>query len=148
MTSAGYVRREATISAAINAVLSAGFFFAFFGLRDVTMWSAPGFVIDFIPQGFMVGLMAALVPGLLARRTAVLASLALDPRGITACGVALVALSTGYLAAIGGTAAAVAIATATGWQVVPFAAAITIKVLFGGCLGAAVTALTLKRQLR
>jgi hypothetical protein len=65
MEPAAYIRRETAVSIAINVALSATFFIAVFGTgRDVPVWSVGGYVLDFAPQGFMIGLMATLVPRL------------------------------------------------------------------------------------
>ena len=62
----GTLVRETAISMAINGVLSAVFYFAFFhGLAKVPVWGVGNYAFDFVPQSFMVALMGTLVPGLL-----------------------------------------------------------------------------------
>ncbi|MBT0667183.1 hypothetical protein HT136_02220 [Novosphingobium profundi] len=63
------LRKEQAVSAAINAALSAAFFALVFGFaeRPLAMGAPDNFAIDFLPQGLMVSLMAALVPSLLVR---------------------------------------------------------------------------------
>jgi hypothetical protein len=69
VTRSAYTARETAISFVINAVLSAAFcWLVFGGHAEVPSWSAGGLVVDYLPQGFMIGLMGALVPGLLARK--------------------------------------------------------------------------------
>lgn len=58
--------RETLISMAINAAITAAFFFALFGLGHPIAAEAYG--RDFLPQSFMVALMGTLIPGLLLRR--------------------------------------------------------------------------------
>lgn len=60
------ILRETMVSIVINLAITAGFFFAFFGLGSPVDGAAYG--KDFLPQSFMVALMGALIPGLLVRR--------------------------------------------------------------------------------
>lgn len=69
MEKSAYIRRETGVSIGINTALSALFFLLVFGRSGtVAVWGQRGYVIDFGPQGFMIGLMSVLVPGLLARK--------------------------------------------------------------------------------
>jgi len=69
---AAFLARETAISVVINAALSAGFCWLIFGGKSVVpIWGVQGLVVDYLPQGFMIGLMGVLVPGLLARRAQV-----------------------------------------------------------------------------
>lgn len=69
MTPAAFIARETAVSTAVNAAISAGFCWLVFGGDGrAPVWGAGGLVVDYLPQGFMVGLMGALVPGLLGRR--------------------------------------------------------------------------------
>lgn len=141
-----YITREAAVSGVINAAISAGFALTLFGPGEVPVWGVPGFVGDFVPQGFMVGLMGSLVPALLARRAigqgrlgAIAGKL---PRPVPAA--LLAALASAALA----TVLAAACAWLSGQATIPFALALAIKTGFGGALGALVTTLTLARMLR
>ena len=70
-TGRSYLLRETAISMGINAVLSAVFVFLIFrGKTKIGLWGAGGLAFDFVPQTFMVALMAALVPTLLTRKAA------------------------------------------------------------------------------
>ncbi|UUR09365.1 hypothetical protein [Sphingomonas glaciei] len=60
------ILRETMVSIVINMAITAGFFFALFGLSGPIDGAAYG--KDFLPQSFMVALMGALIPGLLVRR--------------------------------------------------------------------------------
>lgn len=60
------ILRETIVSIVINMAITAGFFFALFGLGGRIDGAAYG--QDFLPQSFMVALMGALIPGLLVRR--------------------------------------------------------------------------------
>jgi hypothetical protein len=67
MTTAAYIRRETGVSMVINAVLTLAFFLIVFGRSGpVPVWGVGAYVFDFVPQGFMIGLMGSLVPGALA----------------------------------------------------------------------------------
>lgn len=69
MDPAAYIRREMTVSIGINTALSALFFLLAFGRSgSVAVWGQGGYVPDFAVQGFMIGLMSVLMPGLLARK--------------------------------------------------------------------------------
>jgi len=63
-----YILRETLVSAAINGVISALFFFAVFGTGAPVPVSEQGFAADFLPQSGAVTLMACVVPGMIARR--------------------------------------------------------------------------------
>lgn len=66
-----FILREACTGAVLNALLSYGIFRWIFG--DIAQVPVRGFgyyLFDFLPQGFMVALMSALVPSLIARRAA------------------------------------------------------------------------------
>ena len=62
------VARETAISTVINMLFSAAFFAALFGFSaPVMVGGRHGLGADCLPQGFMVALMGALVPSLIAR---------------------------------------------------------------------------------
>lgn len=109
-----YIRRETVVSVAINAALTLAFFLAVFGFRrPVPVWGMGAYVFDFVPQGFMIGLMASLVPGVLvgkalrAGKVTPMAAHSSLPSGLVArsllmaaCGaLAGVVISAGLLAA-------------------------------------------------
>ena len=147
MTRAAYIRREAVVSALVNAAISAGFVLAVFGMGPVPVWGLPGYVSDFVPQGFMVGLMAGLVPSLLARRAVVRGAI----EGVATIdkwsNALLVAVFTGLLCAAAGSMGAAALLTVSETGTVPFALALGTKVIFGAGLGWLVTRQTLARLL-
>lgn len=127
MTRGAILRREATISAAINAALSLVFFFALFGMRAQIDVSALG--RDFFPQAFMVSLMGSLVPALLLRRTV--------GGGVRPIVVrALVFAVAGAVIAGGG---AYAVCSAFRAATVAAGTALIFKAAFGAILGAVVT---------
>src|SRR6185312_11226217 len=65
-----YIAREMAISGAINGALSIAFFLAVVGTDGpLPIWDLRNFALDLWPQSFAIGLMAALIPGLLCRRT-------------------------------------------------------------------------------
>jgi hypothetical protein len=136
---AAVIAREAAISAVINAAISAGFYLALFhGLAAVPVAGVGGFAFDFVPQSFMVALMGALVPGLLALRPIAAAGLAVPARS------RVVAQAFGFavLAALIGAGIALSLsAPAT----IGFATGLLVKIAYGAALGATVTALALRR---
>lgn len=62
-----YILRETVIGIALNMAISAGFYWLAFG--DMAEASAQGLVRDCISQSFMIALMSAGVPSLIARKT-------------------------------------------------------------------------------
>ena len=139
----GFVARQALTSAGINAGFSLAFFLLVFGLpgRVLTLGAPDGLAMDFVPQSGAVALMSALVPVLVTRaeaaqlhgntpravRVIVLAALAWALAGLVFGGV--LAFASGALGP----------AVLGGW------AAFALKLIYGGALGATVTALALKR---
>lgn len=68
---ARFVRRQVAVACAINAVLSAAFYFVVFGPEATVTVGAPDrFASDFPIQGAIVGFASALPPALIARRAA------------------------------------------------------------------------------
>lgn len=64
-----YVAIEAMIGAMISAVLSIVFVLLMFGRLDrVPVMGGGGLIVDGVPQGFAIALMATLVPTMLTRR--------------------------------------------------------------------------------
>ncbi|WP_030539772.1 hypothetical protein [Sphingobium sp. DC-2] len=138
MTGAISIRREAAISFLINAALSLAFFTGTFGLASRPLnWGAPGgLAFDFIPQSAAVALMSALVPPLLARRH--LSGRPLRPVLLRALLLAAGgAMLGGLLAFFTRTNAPIALP-----------AALILKLVYGGTLGALVTTVALRSLLR
>ncbi|MCX7284452.1 MAG: hypothetical protein NTX28_10485 [Novosphingobium sp.] len=149
MEPAAYIRRETAVSIAINVALSAAFFAAVFGLSGlVPVWGMGGYVFDFGPQGFMIGLMATLVPGLLARKA--LAGGKVAPLGGTsalpAAPVPRAVLCGALGAAAGVCASAVALGLA-GPQHLGWLPALLAKLAFGAVLAVIVTPAGLRAEL-
>ena len=129
------ILRETLVSVAINAVISAGFFFATFGLPTPIPAEALG--LDFLPQSFMVTLMGCLIPSLLVRRQS----------GQSARPIVLRALLIAVLVLVvaGGGAMLVCMALGGDWAALP---ALVIKVLFGALLAAIATPVAVAAALR
>ncbi|HUD93867.1 hypothetical protein [Sphingobium sp.] len=140
MTADISIRREAAISVVINGVLSLAFFLGMFGTAPRPLgWMAPdNLALDFVPQSIAVALMSALVPALVARKTLGNGA-ALRPILVRAV---LFALAGGLL---GGSLAFSVGATA--FPTIGWGAALTIKIAYGGALGALVATLALRRLL-
>ena len=148
-TAATYIRRETAISIVINMALTALFFGVVFGLvRPVPVWGPGCYVFDFLPQGFMIGPMATLVPGALAiraRRAGKVARWPVAPplpRGLWAR--ALVLASCGAAA---GVAIAAGVLWLAGLDQLPVVGALCAKLAFAAILAAMVTPLALKAVL-
>lgn len=144
-----YIAREAKVSAAINGILSLGFGFVALGeYPDVPAWGFPGFVADSVPQGFMVGLMGALVPALLMRRAVAAGRISGIHPPIASVGKTIgFALLSAIAAAISLTALAAGFFAITGASSIPLGAALATKALTGAALGGLVTATILARLL-
>lgn len=144
-----YIRRETIVGVVISVAITLLFFLIVFGFSGpVEVWGPGKFVFDFLPQAFMIALMATLAPGLITERKIRRGDLQMiDERSrlpkslpfraaliaITAAGVS-VALFSGLFLVSG--------VTGLGWL-----AALAIKLLFGGALAAIVTPLGLKAAL-
>ncbi len=144
-----YIPRETAISMGINTGLSMAFYAAVFGRIDpVPVWGLGKWVFDFVPQGFMIGLMSTLVPGAITARrlsrgeVARLAGRSLLPRALGWRAV-VIALASAAVSA----AAMAAIAFACGLQALPMIAAATIKVGWGALLALVVTPIGLRAAL-
>ncbi|MES2173123.1 MAG: hypothetical protein V4523_04170 [Pseudomonadota bacterium] len=140
MTQAVSISREAAISIVINGVLSLAFFLGVFGTQPrLLRWAAPdNLALDFVPQSIAVALMSALVPALIARR-----KLSYPPilRGV---------LIRAGLFALAGSALGGLLAfsiESVGFPPIAWAAALMIKIAYGGALGALVASLALRRLL-
>lgn len=140
MTSAVSIRREAAISVVINGVLSLAFFLGIFGLQSRPLsWGTPdGLALDFIPQSIAVALMSALVPALIARRQL--------GNGPTIGPILRRAMLFAIAGAALGGLLAFSIGNA-GFPTMAWATALTIKIAYGGALGALVASLSLRRLL-
>ncbi|HEX7873190.1 MAG TPA: hypothetical protein VF475_09785 [Sphingobium sp.] len=136
------IAREAAISFAINAVLSLVFFLALFGRAEgVLHWGAPdALAMDFLPQSLAVSLMSALVPTLIVRRRMVRTDIAVGTILRTAAAFAVGGLIVGGVLA--GAAQGLALPPIDWWS------ALTLKLLYGGMLGAMITTMALGRMMR
>lgn len=149
MDAAKYIRRETAISVAINMSLSLLFFWLSFGdVRLVPIWGVGAYVFDFLPQGFMVGLMSALVPGALAAKA--LASgkvLAWAGSSIWPSSLLARALLAGIAGATIGFCGSAALLGLGGITALDWWPALLAKLLFGGMLAAVITPLGLRAAL-
>ena len=143
---ARFLTIEAIASGAINAALSVAFAAAVFaGKPVIPATGAGGFAPDVLPQTFMVTLMGAAAPSLIARgrlragRLPGFESIEAGPLWRRALMVA-VAVTT----VVGGGAFAISLAAPP----VPFAALLALKAVYGAALGATVTVWALKKLVR
>lgn len=137
-----YIVRETAISAVINIVIGVLFYLALFSGSDpVPLWGRAGLVIDCLPQGFMVGLMSVLPPGLITR--ARIRKGTIDPSAPSALpglrAILLRGLAMALASAIGLAALAALLATLSGVTTVPFASGLIAKALAGGLVAIIVT---------
>lgn len=143
---ARFILREACIGAILNALLSYGIFRLLFrGAPVIPLHGVGNFLFDFLPQGFMVALMSALVPGLFARRAVTsgrfpgeMTAFAILPRALPAKAVVL-----GFAAMV---FAALPMAGLVGlfWnQAIDWPSAAALKVAFGAVVSLAITPISL-----
>lgn len=133
----------------INTVLSALFFLAVFGTSGaVPVWGGGGYIADFGPQGFMIGLMATLVPGALARKAR--RSGAVDPiEGSTRLpgGLFLRGVVCGLAGAAAGIALSALILALSGLAELAWTPALLAKLAFGATFAAVITPAGLRAEL-
>lgn len=125
------IEKEARISAVINGVLSAVFFFLVFGLdgEPVTTGAPDNYAFDFVIQGAIVALMAALVPSFLLRKKAA----ALSSRRPTNAKVVASAVATMLAAAVVSFGIGQGVGSLAG--TLAFPVAFGLKIMFGALLG-------------
>jgi hypothetical protein len=144
-----HIAREALISGIISGAISVAFvFLVFLGPREVPVWGVRGLVTDCIPQGFMIGLMGALVPSLLARRSLSAGRLPIGHSpDLLLLRIVRGALLSAVASAAALTGAAAAVLAIGGWNRIEFIAALVLKAGAGVALGVVVTRITLRRLL-
>lgn len=144
-----YIVRETIVSAAINGVIGALFFFGVFGTGvHVTVGGWGGYAFDFLPQSGAVALMACLVPGMIARRAQRAGRVGVRSEGPVTVQwllrAALVAVLSGVTLGI----AVALIWLASGVVTLGWPTALVIKIVYGAALGASVTRHVLRRMVR
>ena len=149
VAASSYLARETLVSAAINAVISVGFFLLVFrGGDPILVWGIGNYAFDFVPQSFAIGLMATLVPGLQCRKAIVEGRIAgssaapAAPRAVVARSV-----RNAILAVLAGAGACVLVLWVTGADAIARNPAFLVKVLYGAVLGALVTRIALRRMV-
>ena len=150
MTSADvYIRQETVVSIAINTVLSLAFFLLVFGRHGpVTVWGAGNYVFDFAAQGFMIALMATLVPGALAVKALRAGKVApVPPPPRLPANLVLCAVLLGVIGAAIGVLGASAILSLVQLTHLSWWPALTAKLIFGAALAAVVTPIGLRAAL-
>ena len=140
--------REAAISAGINAAISAGFFFAFFGLgARVPVWGLGSFAFDFMPQSFAVCFFASFVPSLLATKAAARGRVTCNEMIGSPLGLLRRSMKHGLAGLIIGGALWTALLWLAGVEQIAPSSALAIKIAYGFLLGGAVTARSLRQLL-
>ncbi len=145
-----HLLRETAVSVVINAFLSAFFVWLIFGGRaQVPLWGSSGLARDFIPQTFVIALMATLVPSAITRKR--LRNGQLGPGRTRATKLPRNLFVRALLFAIAVTAAAVpavvAILGVGAIKSLPFASVLILKVGYGALLALIVTSLALRIEL-
>jgi len=139
MEKSRYLFRESVVSAFINALISALFFFGVFaGVDPVPVWGSDGYALDFMPQSFAVALMSALVPGFLARKALGAQRFGAVPTP-GARRILVRAFAWAFAGLIAGAGLAAIALYLSGMEFVAAAPAFAIKVAYGALLGAIVT---------
>ncbi len=145
----GYIAREMAVSAAINAVISVGFFVAIFGFgASIEIWGLGKFAFDFLPQSLAVAFFASFVPSLLARKAMLAETLASATKPAPSVSSLFAKSILIVLAAvILGTAIWAAILWASGTAMIAPIPAFALKIAYGAALGAFVTRRRLQAML-
>ncbi|RST30654.1 hypothetical protein HMF7854_07270 [Sphingomonas ginkgonis] len=145
MTTQEHIRRETSVSVIINAVLSLAFFLlVFWRSSPVPLWGVGHYLLDFAPQGFMVALMATLVPCVLARRKLAQGHFGPPGSGAGTVNLPLRAVATALLAAGISVLLWTAVFALTTRTAIAWTPALLIKIGYGGLLGGIVTPLGLR----
>ena len=149
MDATAYIRRETAISVAINMTLSLLFFWlSFGGAQIVSVWGVGAYVFDFLPQGFMVGLMSAFAPGALATKALASGKVSAWPgSSVWPASLLTRALLAGIAGAALGVGGSAAILGSLGTSTIDWWPALGAKLLFGGMLAAVITPLGLRAAL-
>lgn len=144
------VRRETLVSALVNGAISLGFFLAVFGGSGPIVVPGIGdYAFDFLPQSFVIGLMASLVPGLLARKAIVSGRPGGFAFAAPAAGVIVrQAIVTALIALAAGAVVALFTLAVSRTGTIGHGAGLVVKVAYGAALGAVTTHLTLGRLLK
>lgn len=148
-----YILKETVISIMINVLIGAAFFLGVFhGQSPVPLWSSGGVVLDTLPQGFMVGLMSVLPPGIITRSRIRGGKLVAHsgPSGAAAISLRSIFIMA-VLAAIAGmiclTAIVALLSTLSGAAAIPFGLGLLLKPLAGGIEAAVITPLAIGTML-
>ncbi|MEE4023619.1 hypothetical protein V1Y59_11070 [Gordonia sp. PKS22-38] len=144
-----YIRRETAISIAINTAMSLLFFLLVFGFgQPVQVWGIGNYVFDFVPQGFVIALMATLVPGAKINKAL------REGRLTRGAGHSRLparlwqrALVVAVASALTGTALAAVVMALVGSSELSVGVALAGKMVFGAILAAVITPLGMRAAL-
>lgn len=149
IASEAYIRRETIVGVVISVAITLLFFLIVFGFSGpVEIWGPGKFVFDFLPQAFMIALMATFVPGLITERKIrrgelqTIGGRSRLPKSLPVRAGLIAIIAAAVSAALFAGIFHVSGLAALGWL-----AALTIKLLFGAALAAIVTPLGLKAAL-
>lgn len=140
IASTNFIRRETAVSIVVNVALSLFFFLLIFGVSaPATVGGVGGYIFDFVPQGFMIGLMATLVPAMIAKRALRLGKVSPLKGERTHARLALRAAAWGLAAAGIGSVIAATTTTALELSKIDWMPALAAKLVFGGLVALVVT---------
>lgn len=146
-----YILKETLISALVSIALSAAVYSITFNRFEmVPFWSLSGYVPDFLAQGFGVGFMSVLVPGLVTTRRISKGCLEYPSEGRPRVGRSILmrAILTGILSMIGLFLIAALFASLSGWSEIRFELGLLYKILVGAGLALIVTPTQLRVLFR
>ncbi|MBD8737221.1 hypothetical protein [Sphingomonas sp. CFBP 13706] len=144
-----YVSQESVVGAVISAVLSIVFVLLVFGRIDrVPLLGSHGLIVDAVPQGFAIALMATLVPKMLTKRRLILGKVEpitgrMKPRLHMPTLRLLIVATMGA----GLTVAATSLPLLSGIKFVNLTIVVVAKALWGMTLGAAFAAASTRETL-
>lgn len=142
-----YIVRETIVSATINGVIGALFFFIIFGTVDHIAVGEWHYAVDFLWQSAAVALMACLVPGLIARRAQLTGRLGVRNGSPVTIKWLLRAAFVSVLSALTLGAAIAFLWLASDVATLHWRHALCIRIIYGAALGAWVTWRVLRRMV-
>ena len=144
-----YIRRETIVGVVISVAITFVFFLIVFGFSGpVEIWGAGKFVFDFLPQAFMIALMATLVPGAMTASKLRQGELqSIEGRSKLPKALPLRALLIATAAAVASVALFAGLFFVSGLAALNWFVALAAKLSFGAALAAVVTPIGLRAAM-